>query len=112
MSIQFTLVGHPSIDDPNFHNSGARDLLDLLGYTGELQDMYGLEDAMVFTGRALIASALVETATLDIEGIPGFWEEPRVFQGARNPGYLAERLNQLIDLGLRAQRLGVKVTWG
>lgn len=113
MSVQFTLTDRPDLDDPNFHNAGARDLLTLMGYAGGPEDMYGVAEAEQFIGRALIASALVETSTVDAEGIPGFWEaQGRVFQGARSPGYLAERLSLLVELGLRAQQLGTKVTWG
>lgn len=111
MSVTISPLGHADLDDPNFHNGGAAALLALLGYSFEDGDMSGVEDPVLFTGRALIASALVEVATADAEGVPGFWEG-RFFQGERSPGYLASGLSELVELGMRAQRLKVKVTWG
>lgn len=110
MSVQFTLAEHPDLDDPCFHNSGARDLLALMGYTVD-DGMCGVEDPELFMGRALLASALVEQTSADQVGWPGSWEG-RIFHGGRSPGYLAERLSQLVELGLRAQRERSKVSWG
>lgn len=111
MSVSFFPAGHQTLDDPNFHNAGAAALLDLLGYPAEHGDMSSSEDADVFLGRALIASALVETASADTEGLPAH-AEGRTLHCGRGPGYLDDRLAELVELGLRAQRLGVRVCWG
>lgn len=114
MSVQFTLTERPDLDDPCFHNAGARDLLALLGYVPDAEeyaDMGGAEDAVLFTGRALLAVALVDVASADEEGSPGFWEGA-TFHGGRSAGYLAERLEMLVELGMRAQEVGSQVVWG
>lgn len=111
MSVQFTLAERPDLDDPCFHNAGAKDVLVLMGYAVDDDGMCGVEEAELFIGRALLASALLEQASADQVGWPGSWEG-RVFHGGRSPGYLADRLSQLVELGLRARKEGAKVSWG
>ncbi|MET9712517.1 hypothetical protein [Nocardiopsis alba] len=110
MSVQFTLAKCPDLDDPCFHNSGAQDVLALMGYTVD-DGMCGMEEAEQFVGRALLASALLESASADQVGWPGSWEG-RTFHAGRTPGYLADRLSQLVELGLRAKKEQSKVSWG
>lgn len=112
MSISFFPAGHQTLDDPNFHNAGAVEVLGLLGYQGDPQDPFGREqDPELFLGRALIASALVDASTTDTVGLPAI-QEGRTTQGGRSPGRMAGRLWELVELGLRAQQLKVPIVWG
>lgn len=112
MSVSFSLAGHQTLDDHNFHNASAANLLRLLGYTVDVQDLTGMEqDPTLFLGRALIASALVEVATADAAGLPAD-QEGRFIQGGRSAGRVSDQLTELIEMGLRAQKLKVSIAWG
>lgn len=111
MSVSFGIAGRETLDDPNYHNAGAAALLELLGYPLQDGDMCGSEEATLFLGRVLLALALLESATADTEGTPTF-QEGRTIHAGRPPGYLADRLTELAELGRRAQRLGARVRWG
>ncbi|WP_435113770.1 hypothetical protein [Nocardiopsis synnemataformans] len=112
MSVTFQPTNHFDATDLNVHNSGAAALLALLGYPVEDGDLGGVEeDAVLFTGRALLALALVDVASADNTGLPPLVEGNHINCG-RPAGYLAERLEALVEVGMCAQELRTGVAWG
>lgn len=118
----------PVTDVPeiNVSNSNARQLLDVLGYTGDgtASSICGSSDASAacydelsgqtsgpdFLGRVLTALAL---APVDA-GVPAHavHADSRFIDCGRRPGYIQDRLVQLEELSRYASTRGLLVTWG
>ena len=102
------VVTHTGAPELTLANGNAADLLQLLGYpTG---DGCGEADPADFTGRVLVAQALLDVATDDTNGrsevTDGCWTD-----GGRRPGYLADRLNLLAGIARWAAEHDGVVVW-
>ncbi|MEV5819353.1 hypothetical protein AB0L22_09270 [Micromonospora haikouensis] len=92
----------------NMANGNAAQVLDLLGLT--FDGDWGTTTGPDFHGRVLLALALLDHATGDVEGRPEVVDDNWVECG-RRPGYLAERLAALHDLAVWAVEHHADVEW-
>lgn len=106
----------------NVASTNGAELLQLLGLFpqgAEPNDVLGITfysgtegetSAVDFTGRILIAIALLDT-TCDTEGLPGY-QQGRWHYFGRRPGYLAEKLAELSELADWTAKKELRVCWG
>ena len=92
------------VSEVQLSNSNASILLETLGLTGQIFGALPSED---FTGRALLAMALLPQD----EGMPSI-QEGNVIHGGRQPGYTQAKLAKLIELSNWAMKNKAEVTWG
>lgn len=107
MSITFapTTAGGPEV---NMANGNAAQVFDLLGlhFDGD----WGEAPAEDFLGRVLLAQGLLDVATDDERGLPGF-REGNWIECGRRPGYMADRLAQLHEIATWAIEHYTAVGW-
>ncbi len=114
----------------NMSQRNAADMLRLLGFvhapdvderewcddTTPVPDWIGDCDPGDFSGRILLARALLDNATDDAHGLPTVDDnEPgraRWIDLGREPGYLARRLGELQEVTDDAARNSALVVWG
>jgi hypothetical protein len=112
MSVTFTADGAEDLD-VNMSNSNAAMVVESLGFTlGGDGDWAGEMDAEVFLGRVLLALAISPAD----EGMPSYEHDripgmARMIEGARRPGYLQERLEQLRELAIWARDHSTAIWW-
>ena len=111
MSVTFTAQACPLELDVNMSNSNAARVSETLGFSLD-PDWCGDMPAPDFKGRVLLALALAPTD----EGMPSYEHvtgpnSARFIEGARAPGYLQERLTELLALAEWAVSNGKEVWW-
>ncbi len=92
----------------NLSVGNAKQVLDLLGLT--FDGDWGTTTGPGFHGRVLLALALLDTTTGDVEGRPEVVDGNWIDCG-RRPGYLTERLTELHDLAVWAVEQNADVDW-
>lgn len=104
MSVTIYTASQP--EGVNMTNANARELLDVLGYTGEALEI-GEADPAEFLGRVVLALGLAPTDPGRPEIVEG-----RTIHCARPAGYRDQRLRELHDLATAAQAAGEPILWG
>lgn len=99
------ITGAPEI---NLASGNAADLLGLLGY--DIEDGFGETSADDFTGRVLLAQALLDVTTDDEHGRGDMADECWTDCG-RRPGYLAGMLNLLEVIACWAVEHDAVIVW-
>lgn len=104
-------ISSPEDLDINMNNRNAALVSESLGIDLNTEGWCGSTTAEDFLGRVLMALAITPAD----EGMPSY-EVPgtgaRMIEGARNPGYVQERLGQLHTLALWAVENDAEITWG
>jgi len=99
-------------NQPEVQMSNGNARVVLLALDLNMEDMYGAENATTFKARVLVALA---TDRLD-DGMPGYKETGEngatIYWGGRDPGYVNDKLIQLLKVAEAAEKIGVDVQWG